>query len=143
MWQDFKDFISKGNVIDLAVGVIIGAAFTAIITSLVDDIFMPVIGALMGGTNIGGLAFTVGDATITYGNFLNAIINFLLIALILFFFIRAIARLQRERAEEQEQAEETPIPTAEERLLTEIRDLLQDNLQSDVPPSKRPSSAAS
>ena len=131
MWQDFKDFISKGNVIDLAVGVIIGAAFTAIITSLVDDMFMPVIGAILGGTNISSLAITVGDATISYGNFLNAVINFLLIALILFFFIRAIARLQRARSEEKEQekAEETPVPTAEEKLLIEIRDLLKESVQ--------------
>lgn len=133
MWQDFKDFISKGNVIDLAVGVIIGAAFTAIITSLVDDMFMPVIGAILGGTNISSLAITVGDATITYGNFLNAVINFLLIALILFFFIRAIARLQRARSEEEEKAKEkvkeTPIPTAEEKLLIEIRDLLKESVQ--------------
>ena len=70
MWQDFKDFISRGNVIDLAIGVIIGAAFTGIVSSLVDDMFMPIIGAILGGIHIEGLALTVGNASINYGNFL-------------------------------------------------------------------------
>jgi large conductance mechanosensitive channel len=134
MWKEFKDFISRGNVIDLAVGVIIGTAFTAIITSLVDDMFMPVIGAILGGTNIEGLALVIGDATIGYGKFLNAVINFLLIALILFFFIRAIAKVNISRKEEEEKAAEEvapPEPSGEEKLLAEILDLLENKIAND------------
>ncbi len=131
MWEDFKEFISRGNVVDLAVGVIIGTAFTAIVSSLVDDIFMPIIGVILGGTNISGLAITVGEASINYGSFIMAIINFLLIALILFFFIRSIAAFNRALKEEEQAAEKAaPEPSAEEQLLTEIRDLLQKNLQT-------------
>ncbi len=130
MWQDFKEFISRGNVIDLAVGVIIGASFTAIIKSLVDDIFMPIIGVLIGGTDIAGLVIVVGDASINYGNFILAIINFLLIALILFLFIRAIAQINKTMKKNKAQAEAEappPAPTAEELLLREIRDLLRQS----------------
>ncbi|NCF68610.1 MAG: large conductance mechanosensitive channel protein MscL [Chloroflexi bacterium] len=136
MWQDFKEFISRGNVIDLAIGLIIGASFTAIVNSLVDDIFMPIIGVLLGGVNIEGLSFTVGDASINYGEFLMAVISFLLIALVLFFVIRFITAANKELEElglieeEQKAAEDAQEPelTTEERLLTDIRDLLQANL---------------
>ena len=136
MWQDFKEFISRGNVIDLAIGLIIGASFTAIVNSLVDDIFMPIIGVLLGGVNIEGLSFTVGDASINYGKFLMAVISFLLIALVLFFVIRFITAANKELEElglieeEQKAAEDAQEPelTTEERLLTDIRDLLQANL---------------
>lgn len=120
MIQEFKDFIARGNVLDLAVAVIIGAAFTAIVTSFVDDIIMPIIGVILGGVDFSGLALTVGEATITYGNFIQAIINFLLIALVLFLLIRSISRMIKEK-------EAAPAgPTAEEELLTEIRDLLRE-----------------
>lgn len=123
MFKEFKEFIMRGNVMDLAVAVIIGAAFTAIVNSLVDDIIMPIIGAIIGGVDFTSLAITAGDATITYGNFIQAIINFLLIALVLFLMIRAINRMSRK----QEAAPAAPPePTAEERLLTEIRDLLRE-----------------
>lgn len=134
MWQDFKAFISRGNVIDLAVGVVIGTSFTAIVKSLVDDIFMPFIGILLGGVHIEGLAFNIGEASIAYGKFLMAVISFILIALILFFAIRFVATANRELEEmgileeEEEQEAAPPEPTAEEKLLTEIRDLLQLNL---------------
>ena len=136
MWQDFKEFISRGNVIDLAIGLIIGASFTAIVNSLVDDIFMPIIGVLLGGVNIEGLSFTVGDASINYGEFLMAVISFLLIALVLFFVIRFITAANKELEElglieeEQKAAEDAQEPelTTEERLLTDIRDLVQANL---------------
>lgn len=133
MWQDFKAFISRGNVIDLAIGVIIGASFTAIINSLVDDMFMPVIGALLGGLHIEGLAITIGEASINYGKFLMAIIKFFLVALVLFFIIRIVAAASEELEEHgimegEEELEEPPQPvlTLEEQLLTEIRDILKD-----------------
>lgn len=122
MIKEFKEFIMRGNVIDLAVAVIIGAAFTAIVNSLVADIIMPIIGAILGGINFSGLAVTVGEAIITYGNFIQAIINFLLIALVLFLMIRAINAVNRRKVE----APTPPAPTAEEKLLTEIRDLLRE-----------------
>ena len=123
MIQEFKEFIMRGNVLDLAVAVIIGAAFTAIVTSLVDDIIMPIIGVILGGVDFTSLAITVGDANITYGNFIQAIINFLLIALVLFLLIRAINRMTPRK---EAAPEAPPEPTAEERLLAEIRDLLRE-----------------
>ncbi len=122
MIKEFREFIMRGNVIDLAVAVIIGAAFTAIVNSLVDDIIMPIIGAIIGGVDFTSLAITVGEATITYGNFIQAVINFLLIALVLFLLIRAINRVSRKKEEPEAPAE----PTTEERLLMEIRDLLRE-----------------
>jgi large conductance mechanosensitive channel len=119
--KEFREFIMRGNVLDLAVAVIIGGAFGAIITSLVDDIIMPLIGILMGGVDFAGLGIQVGSATLLYGNFIQAIINFLIIALVLFLIIRAANRVMRAKAE----APVPPAPTAEEKLLTEIRDLLQ------------------
>jgi large conductance mechanosensitive channel len=133
MLKDFKEFISRGNIVDLAIGLVIGAAFTSIINSLVDDIFMPIIGVLLGGINIEGLAITIGEASITYGNFLMAVINFLLIALILFFIIRAMAAANKELQEsgiiekEEEQEAPEPVLTTEEQLLVEIRDILRAN----------------
>ena len=134
MLQEFKDFISRGNVIDLAVGVIIGAAFTAIVTSLVDDIFMPIIGVLLGGMDFDGLVINAGDAVINYGSFVSAVITFLFTAVFLFFIIRGVNAANRELEElgllEAEAGEEEKAPkmSTEEKLLTEIRDLLQANL---------------
>ena len=126
MLKEFRDFISRGNVIDLAVAVIIGAAFTAIVQSLVDDIIMPLIGIILGGIDFTTLAIEVGEATITYGNFIQASINFILIALVVFIMVRSINRMQERLAGEREEPTvEPPEPSAEERLLTEIRDLLQ------------------
>lgn len=134
MWKDFKAFISRGNVIDLAIGVIIGAAFTAIVNSLVNDMFMPVVGALLGGLHIEGLAITVGEASINYGSFIMSVISFFLIAFVLFFIIRGIAAADRElaelgiREEDEEPAEPAePALTLQEQLLVEIRDILKDN----------------
>lgn len=122
MLKEFRDFITRGNVIDLAVAVILGAAFTAIVNSLVNDIVMPIIGALMGGVDFTTLVIQVGDASIAYGNFIQAIINFLLIALVLFLIIRSINRMSRKK---EETPAAPPEPTAEETLLGEIRDLLR------------------
>jgi large conductance mechanosensitive channel len=124
MIKEFKEFIMRGNVIDLAVAVVIGAAFTAIINSLVADIITPILGVLMGGVDFAGLSVTVGDAVIGYGNFIQAIINFLLVALVLFLIVRSINAMQARRAREAEAAE-PPAPSAEEVLLAEIRDLLR------------------
>ncbi len=123
MLKEFRDFINRGNVIDLAVAVILGGAFMAIVNSLVNDIIMPVIGALLGGIDFTTLAIQVGDASIAYGNFIQAIINFLLIALVLFLIIRSMNRVNRKKVEAPAPP---PGPTAEEKLLAEIRDLLRD-----------------
>ncbi|MCL4803728.1 MAG: large conductance mechanosensitive channel protein MscL [Anaerolineae bacterium] len=123
MIKEFKEFILRGNVMDLAVAVIIGGAFTAIVNSLVNDIIMPVIGVLLGGVDFSSLAVQVGDATITYGNFIQAIINFLLIALVLFLLIRTMNNLSRKK---EDAPAPPPGPTAEEKLLAEIRDLLRE-----------------
>jgi len=123
MWKEFRDFINRGNVIDLAVAVILGAAFTAIVNSLVNDIIMPIIGVLLGGIDFTTLAITVGDASITYGNFIQAIINFLLIALVVFLIVRSLNRMKRPKVEAPAPP---PAPTVEEKLLTEIRDLLRE-----------------
>lgn len=134
MVEDFRKFIFRGNVIDLAIGVIIGAAFTAIINSLVNDIFMPIIGILIGGVNFEDLVVEVGEASINYGLFIQAVVNFLLIALILFFALRAVVALEKElSAEEEEAEEEKPEIPQDIQLLTEIRDLLSERSQDAAP----------
>ena len=94
MLKEFKEFVMRGNVIDLAIAVIIGVAFGGIVTSLVNDILMPLIGLVLGGINFSALAFQVGDAVIKYGAFIQAIINFLIIAFVIFLIVRAINRLK-------------------------------------------------
>jgi large conductance mechanosensitive channel len=98
MLKEFKAFIMRGNVIDLAVGVIIGGAFGKIVGSLVNDIFMPVIGLLIGGIDFSGLAFTLGSAKVTYGIFINNLIDFIIIALVIFLMIKGINSLQKKPA---------------------------------------------
>lgn len=119
---EFKEFISRGSVMDLAVGVIIGGAFSKIVTSLVTDIISPIIGIFTGQANLETLSVTVFSADITYGKFLEAIIDFLLIAFFIFLIIKAINVLRRKQKEEPPAA--PPAPSKEEQLLTEIRDLL-------------------
>src|SRR6185312_9728398 len=121
--KEFREFAVKGNVVDLAVGVIIGAAFGKIVTSLVEDLIMPVVGALMGGFDFGGLALKLGGATIKYGNFLQTCVNFLIVAWAIFLMVKAINRLKRE--EEQPAEKKEPAPSRQEVLLEEIRDLLK------------------
>lgn len=116
--EEFKKFISKGNVLDLAVGVIIGGAFSKIITSIVDDIIMPLIGIIIGGINFKDATITVGNAVVKYGNFLQNVIDFLIVAFCIFVFVKLINKLTNK----EEKAKE---PTKEEVLLTEIRDLLK------------------
>lgn len=126
--DEFKKFISRGNVVDLAVGVIIGGAFTKIVTSLVENIITPVLSVITGKVNIADLSVTVTDElVIPYGQFLQAIIDFLLIAICVFALVKAINKV-REKFEKKEEAEATPpAPSNEEVLLTEIRDLLKKN----------------
>ena len=120
---EIKEFISKGNVMDMAVGIIIGGAFTAIVTALVEQILMPIIGAICGGMSLEDMSVKVGNAAIAYGAFIQAIINFLLVAFVLFCIIKALnkAKAAVEKPAEEE-AEETPADIA---LLEEIRDLLK------------------
>lgn len=125
MIKEFRDFAIKGNVIDLAVAVIIGGAFGKIVSSLVNDLVMPVIGILLGGVNFMNLMYVVGadGATIRYGAFIQSIIDFLIIALVIFIFIKLISKFKKK--EVCVPAEEL-LPSREELLLTEIRDLLKD-----------------
>ena len=121
MLKEFREFLNRGNVIDLAVAVIIGGAFGLIITSLVNDIIMPVIGVLLGGVDFTSLSYQVGEATILYGNFLQAIVNFLIIAFVIFLIIRSFNKMQHE----EEAQTPPPEPSTEEKLLAEIRDILK------------------
>ena len=123
MLHEFKMFAMKGNVVDLAVGVVIGTAFGAIVNSMVGDVIMPIVGALTGNIDFTGLAFTIGDVTVSYGKFLQSIFSFMIIAWALFFVVKAVIILRKK--EEVVQPIITPVPTAEEKLLTEIRDLLK------------------
>ncbi len=122
MFKEFKEFAFRGNVIDLAVGVVIGAAFNAIIASLVADVFMPVIGILTGGHDFSEYSYTVGEAVIAYGKFLQAIFIFLLTAIALFLFIKGINKMRRQK---EAAPAAPPPPPADIVLLTEIRDLLR------------------
>ncbi|AIK38582.1 large conductance mechanosensitive channel protein [Bacillus pseudomycoides] len=132
MWNEFKKFALKGNVIDLAIGVVIGAAFGKIVSSLVKDIITPLIGMLMGGIDFTGLKITFGKTAIMYGNFIQTIFDFLIIAGAIFAFIKVFNKLTFKKEEEKEKVEEIPEPTKEEVLLGEIRDLLkQQNTSKD------------
>lgn len=137
MLKEFRSFISRGNVLDLAIGIIIGAAFTAIVNSLVSDIINPLIGLIFGGhadfTNffipLAGQAGTTleqakeGGPVFAYGSFITAVLNFLIVAFVLFMLIKLINRFRQQQAE---QPAPEPAPTTEERLLTDIRDVLMD-----------------
>jgi large conductance mechanosensitive channel len=98
MLKEFKAFIMRGNVMDLAVGVIIGGAFGKIVSSLVNDLLMPLIGLILGGVDFSGLAFTIGSAKVTYGNFINNVIDFIIIALVIFLMIKGIDNLKKKPA---------------------------------------------
>lgn len=99
MLNEFKAFIAKGNVIDLAVGIIIGAAFTAIVTSLVDDLVNPLLGIFIGGIDFSGIGVSVGDARFNIGNFINAVIKFLIIAWVVFLLVKAVNSMNRKKPE--------------------------------------------
>ena len=128
MIKEFKEFISKGNVVDLAVGVIIGSAFGAIVTSLVDNILTPILGLIIGGVDFSNLSITVGDASIMYGAFIQSVIDFLIVAFCIFLFVKAVNKLTsiRIKKEKKEEAKkEVPAKSEETLLLEEIRDLLK------------------
>ncbi len=140
MIKEFREFISRGNVLDLAVAVIIGAAFGAITTSLVNQVIMPIVGVVIGGVDFSGLGIILKDAgqyasvqdavaagapVIQYGAFINTVINFLIIAFVLFMIIRSFNAMKRRAEKPEPKAPAAPPePSAEEKLLTEIRDLL-------------------
>lgn len=109
----------------MAVGIIIGSAFTAIVTSLNQDIITPLLGLVLGQINFAGLSFTVGNATVTYGNFIQAVITFLITALVLFLMVKAFNKLTKKRTAKEEEKEEPASVPEDIRLLTEIRDLLK------------------
>ncbi len=133
MVTEFKDFISRGNVVDLAVGVIIGASFGKIVTSLVEQVVMPPIGLLLGGVDFSNLKWVLSpedpateaieEVAIQYGAFLNTLIQFVIVAFVIFLMVKAINKLRREKAAEPEAA--PAAPTATEALLAEIRDELK------------------
>ena len=132
--SEFKEFITRGNVMDMAVGIIIGGAFTAIVTSLVNDLLMPVIGALFGGIDFSTLKYVVRaadeaagieEAAIKYGSFIQAIVNFLLIAIVIFLLVKGINKMRRKKEEPAPAPAPDPEPSEEVKLLTEIRDALK------------------
>jgi large conductance mechanosensitive channel len=120
MMKEFKAFAMRGNVVDLAVAVIIGGAFGKIVASLVADVVMPIVGLLLGGVNFSGLSITVGDAVIKYGAFIQAIVDFLIIAWVIFLALKALNKVKKA----EPPAAPAP-PPPQEVLLTEIRDLLK------------------
>jgi large conductance mechanosensitive channel len=124
MLNEFKAFIAKGNVMDLAVGIILGAAFTAIVTSLVDDLINPIIGLIIGGIDFSAWGFKIGEASFNVGNFINAIIKFLIVAWVVFLLVKAVNRM-KEGLIKKEEAAAPPAGPTQEQLLTEIRDALR------------------
>ena len=128
MLNEFKAFAMRGNVVDMAVGIIIGAAFGKIVSSLVSDVIMPPIGMLMGSMDFSDLALVLGEgesaATLNYGLFINTVINFVIVAFAIFMLIKGINSMKKK---EEEKPAAPPKPSAEETLLTEIRDLLAKN----------------
>ncbi len=122
---EFKEFISKGNVLDLAVAVVIGNAFNAIVTSLVNDVIMPLVGILIGGINFSQISITLGEAHIMIGKFIQNIVNFLIVAFTIFVVVKAFNTLQKKTKKKEEKKEEAPKKAADIVLLEEIRDLLK------------------
>ncbi|MEJ8778198.1 large-conductance mechanosensitive channel protein MscL [Pseudogracilibacillus sp. ICA-222130] len=122
MLKEFKEFIAQGNVLDLAIGIIIGAAFGEIVNSLVDNIIMPIVGLFMGGIDFTGLSIQIKDAEIAYGMFIQNVVSFFIIAFSIFLFVKLINKLRRKKDEEAEEEVDENI-----QLLSEIRDLLKKN----------------
>lgn len=116
--REFKEFINRGNVLDLAVGVVIGVAFTAVVTSFVDDVLSPIIGAIAGRPNFDDLTFELGDGVIRYGSFITAVIDFVIVAFALFLVIKAFNTFRRKEEDEPELTEKD--------VLVQIRDLLEN-----------------
>ena len=125
MIKEFKEFINRGNVVDLAVGVIIGGAFGKIVTSLVNDLLMPIIGIIIGGIDFSNLSITYKDSQIAYGAFLQNIIDFLIIAVSIFFFVKLLNKITKKKEEVKEEIKEEVVKSEEVILLEQIRDLLK------------------
>ncbi len=123
--EEFKAFAMRGNVMDLAVGVIVGGAFSSITNSLINDMIMPIVGIFVGEASFANLQIQVGGAVITYGNFIQAVLNFLILAFVVFCMVKAVNRLTNKK-EAPKAAAAPPAPSAEAKLLTEIRDLLKE-----------------
>ena len=123
-FNEFKTFAMRGNVMDLAVGVIIGGAFSAITTSLINDIIMPVLGIFTSSVSFSDLSAEVGGAVIAYGNFVQAVLNFLIMAFVVFCLVKTMNKLSHKK---EAAPPPPPAPSKEELLLTEIRDLLREN----------------
>ncbi len=130
--QEFKEFIMRGNVLDMAVGIIMGSAFTKIINSLVNDVLMPFIGIIIGGINFDDLKYIItaetadaAESAIYYGKFIQSAVDFVLMALVVFAMVKAINRLRRKKVEAPEEPAAPPAPPEDIALLTEIRDLLR------------------
>jgi len=130
MLKEFRDFIARGNVMDMAVGIIIGAAFTAIVTSMVDDLVNPLIGLFTGGVDFSSHAFRVGEgenaATFRYGAFINAVIKFLIVAWVVFLLVKLVNTIKDAAIAEAEAPDEEPEAPSQEQLLVEIRDLMKE-----------------
>ncbi len=125
MIQEFKDFIAKGNVMDMAVGIILGAAFTAIVTSMVDDLINPLLGLIIGGIDFSLLSVGLGDAQFMYGNFINAVIKFFIIAWVVFLLVKGVNRMRAMAERDQDVAPEVETGPSEKDLLMDIRDALK------------------
>ena len=121
--QEFKTFAMRGNVMDLAVGVIVGGAFSSITNSLINDIIMPIVGIFVSQASFADLTLSVGGAVITYGNFIQAVLNFVILAFVVFCMVKAVNRVAHTQKKEEAPP---PAPSHEEKLLTEIRDLLKE-----------------
>lgn len=121
--EEFKQFIARGNVMDMAVGVIIGGAFSTITTSLINDVIMPLLGIFTGSISFAALSVEINGAVICYGNFIQAVLNFLVMAFVVFCLVKGLNRLHRKK---EEAPPAPPEPSNEEKLLTEIRDLLRE-----------------
>lgn len=136
MLKEFKTFIARGNVMDLAVGVVVGGAFSTIVTSLVDDIIMPLIGMIIGGIDFSSLSIKVGKAQIMYGNFIQNIVNFLIIAFCIFLMVKFMNKLTKKMEDKMKKAVKKEKDIEEQKkaenilLLEEIRDLLKENKKS-------------
>lgn len=134
MWREFKKFISRGNIIDLAVAVIIGSAFNKIVDSLVQDLLMPVIGIIVGGINLKALHFSIGGAVVSYGKFIQTIIDFFLIAVVIFILVKIANKIHGDQANEKI-GEPKPVTSVD--VLTEIRDILKSNQTKKQPIIKK------
>lgn len=126
MLKEFKKFIARGNVLDLAVGVIVGGAFSSIVTSLVNNIFTPIIGLIVGGVDFSSLSITFRDTKIMYGAFIQSVIDFLIVAFCLFIIVKTVNKVTHKKEEKTAK----PVKSEELKTLEEIRDLLKNDIQS-------------